>query len=248
MNKTYGKFAYIYDRFAREKMYEKQLEYLESIFRKFNFVPKKILDLACGTGTFLIHLNKRGYDVVGIDASEDMLKVAKNKIKKINLEIPLFHKDMRNFSLKWKIDCVTCLYDSLNNLNTVSDLKKTFKCVNNSLNKKGLFIFDVNTEYFIKNFFCQTEARDLGDIAYLREGKYDNKSKKVELKYVFFVKIDDKCYKKFHEIHHEKAFTLGEINRTLGTAQFDILGTYDPFSFNEISATTKRAYFVARKK
>lgn len=118
-----------------------EVKFFERLFKKFNKKVKNILDVACGTGRFSIEFAKKGYEVVGIDLSKEMLKVAKKKSG--NLKIDYRVADMRKFKSKTKFDCVICPFSSLLHLNTEEDVIKALKNFRQNLNKNGILIFDV---------------------------------------------------------------------------------------------------------
>ena len=104
--------------------------------------------MACGTGSVSKYLSDLGYNVIGLDLSDEMLTVASSK----QIKNAMFIKgDMTNFELLHKVDCCVCSLDSINHLKDIVEVKKCFDCVYNSLNDGGVFVFDVNTVYKHKN-------------------------------------------------------------------------------------------------
>lgn len=139
MNNAYKKFAYYYDDAISEIDYDLWLEFIELYLNK----DSKILDLACGSGTLAILLKLEGYNVSGLDLSESIIEIAKEKAKINHLNIPFYVDDMANFNLNEKFDVITCFFDSINFLQNEELVIKTFNCVKKHLNKGGIFICDV---------------------------------------------------------------------------------------------------------
>ena len=84
----YGDFAYVYDLLTKDVSYPKWADYIESLFLKYcESKPRLILDLACGTGSITIEMAKRGYDMIGIDISPDMLSCAMDKSSQLQLPV-----------------------------------------------------------------------------------------------------------------------------------------------------------------
>lgn len=108
---AYEGFASVYDTFMEETDYAMWVNYLHQIWEKQNFQPKLIADLGCGTGNVIQILAKQGYDVIGIDMSEDMLAEAKKKAQSENLDILYLLQDMREFELYGTVNCIISLYD-----------------------------------------------------------------------------------------------------------------------------------------
>ena len=128
-------------------------EYDDSVINKDDFYRNiqqernSILDLGCGTGTLTELLAERGYDMIGIDNSEEMLQIAMDKRDDAGLEILYLLQDMRSFELYGTVGAVISVCDSVNYLLEEEDVVQTFRLVNNYLYPGGLFIFDFNTVY-----------------------------------------------------------------------------------------------------
>ena len=106
-----------------------------------------IVDLGCGTGTLSQLLYHSGYDMIGIDYSEEMLQIAREKCVAENQEILYLCQDMREFELYSTVGTILCICDSINYLLSAKEVKQTFQLVENYLHPGGLFIFDFNTIY-----------------------------------------------------------------------------------------------------
>lgn len=142
MNK-YKNFSHYYDEIMTQIDYKDWLDFTNKYLKKDDI----ILDLACGSGTLINMLKNKGYNVEGLDYSEEMINIARNK----NPNIVFYNKDMTSFHIDKKYNVITCFFDSLNHLNTFDEIKKTFNCVYNHLNEKGLFIFDIFSFYAYLN-------------------------------------------------------------------------------------------------
>jgi len=137
-------YAEYYDLLYKDKDYESEVDFLESVFRQYSTNPiNTILDLCCGTGGHALILNKRGYEVTGVDASEVMLNKAEEKKKKLGLNIDFHSGDIRNFQLDKKFDCITCMFAGLNYVIQNDDIEKTLKNIHQHLSKDGLFVCDI---------------------------------------------------------------------------------------------------------
>lgn len=243
---SYKDFAQIYDLFMNDVPYKKWVLYLKRIWNKYNFNPKLIAELGCGTGNITIQLANKNYDMIGIDISEDMLAIAKQKSESLN--ILYLSQDITQFELYGTVDCIISLCDSLNYILKTNDLFKVFKLVNNYLNPKGLFIFDINTEYKFKNILgTNTFAETKSNAAYIWENFY-NKNKKINEYYLnFFIKQTQTNYKRFKEIHYERAYSINTIKKLLKKSNLKLLAVYDAFTFNKPKKDSERIYFVVQK-
>ena len=138
-NDRYASFAKFYDAVMGDRT--GPAEYLHGLIRRTKPNARKLLELACGTGSMLKHLG-RYYEVSGIDLSRHMLSVARRKVP----QAKLFQQNMVTFSLPERFDVICCVFDSINHIAPFSDWKKLFANVQRHLLPGGCFIFDINTQ------------------------------------------------------------------------------------------------------
>jgi SAM-dependent methyltransferase len=244
----YTRFADIYDRLTLDIPYSEWADYLQSAFLKFGLKPGLVLELGCGTGNMTIELAKRGYEMIALDVSEEMLAKAYNKAVENGLDILFINQDMREFELYGTVDAVICLLDSINYILSLSDLCKVFNLVYNYLNPGGLFIFDLNTPYKHEHVLGQKVFYEIGeDIVWLWKNNYDSKEKCSTFDMTFFVKNKDGLYERFDEIHKERAFSREEILACLKRSGLKFVGDYGELSFNNPKENQERIFYIARK-
>ncbi len=238
---SYNIFAEFYDDLTQNVEYEKIAKYVSSFFKKYYPSGKTVLDLACGTGTLSKLLNEEGYNIIGIDLSDDMLCIASSK----SVDNASFIKgDISSFALPQKVDYCVCSLDSINHLKSIEQVGECFNCVYNSLVDGGIFVFDVNTVYKHKNvlndntFVFDEENFFLSwDNEYLGENT-------VRILLDFFV-FNGVNYDRFSEEFCEKAYEISEIENKLN--KFKILGVYDELTLTEPKNDSERIYFVCKK-
>ena len=149
MKNAYKKFAYYYDEVIQETNYDLWVEFVEPYLKK----DDKILDLACGTGTFVTMLKLNGYEFVsGLDLSDEIIEIANEKRKINRLNIDFYVEDMMSFKVKEKQDVITCFFDSVNFLKDKNEIKKLFNSVYNALKPNGYFIFDIFSKEMLKEY------------------------------------------------------------------------------------------------
>lgn len=241
----YGDFANIYDDFI-DAPYEDWAQYIEEIWRRHGAAPKMVLDLACGTGSLTHILAEKGYGMIGVDASAEMLTIARQKGDGDG-QILFLHQDMRQFELYGTVDAVICVCDSINYLTNPADLARVFALVRNYLNPGGMFVFDINSEHKYENILADnTFAHICDDAAYIWENYYDLQEKINEYDITFFVKTDDAHYHRFEETHIQRAYSVQEINSALARANLEYLAHYGELTFDAPNPDDARIFFVAR--
>ena len=144
----YSAFARYYDELTANIDYKKRGEYFHSIIQRFKTTKENILlDLACGTGSISEVMAGLGYDVIGVDNSDEMLGIALDKKFDSGLDIQYLCQDMRKLDMFGTVDITVCALDSINHLASIDDVRKVFENVAFFSEQDGLFIFDVNTPY-----------------------------------------------------------------------------------------------------
>lgn len=246
---AYEEFAFVYDMFMDNVDYDMWVKYIHRIWKKEGIAPKVIAELGCGTGNITERLAKEGYDMIGIDISEDMLSVARAKADDDGITNILYSlQDMTEFELYGTVDVILSLCDSINYITEYEDLVNVFKQVNKYLEPDGLFIFDINTEYKFKhilgdNTFADTEE----NAAYIWQNFYDEDEKINEYYVNFFIKNNDNTYERTEECHYERAYSVEEIKNALSESGLIFEHSYDAFSFDAPKEDSERIYIVAGK-
>jgi 2-polyprenyl-3-methyl-5-hydroxy-6-metoxy-1,4-benzoquinol methylase len=165
---SYEQFAYLYDELMKDAPYDEWVSYVEGILAKYGIEATRLLDLACGTGELSVRFAKQGFDVTGIDLSEDMLAVAQAKAEATGAKIPFFQQNMANLEGQGQFDLIGIFCDSLNYLQSEEDVQATFSNVYQHLQSNGIFIFDVHSLYKITDVFInQTFALNDESVSYI---------------------------------------------------------------------------------
>ncbi len=247
MEKSYGKFAELYDRLTFDVPYKEYADLVELQIKKHNIKPELVFDLACGTGTLAGELSARGYDVIAADASEEMLDCA---IRKFGQGKILFlNQPMQDFELFGTVDVIICMLDSINYLTEREDLDRTFALCNNYLNDGGLFLFDVNSEYKFKNIFKDNiYTYETEDIFYVWENSYNEEEKLCDFFLTFFKENDNGLYERIDEHHFERCYSDEEITKLLETNGFEITGRFDGYSEEVAKSESERILYSAVKR
>lgn len=244
----YNDFAYYYDRLMGDVDYSQWADYIIDIFERYDRKPELIADLGCGTGSFCVEMDKRGYEMIGIDASVEMLSCARQKALDSGSEVLFLNQNITEFELYGTVDVITCLMDSLNYITYKNDLKRFFRLVNNYLNPGGLFIFDINSPYKFENVLASNVFYETSeDVSYIWQNSYDKKSEVCRFDLTFFVK-EGELYRRFDEVHYERNYAVEELTEMLGNAGMKVLGIYAAFGFRKPNPKSERVFFACVKQ
>ncbi len=242
----YNEFAYLYDELINDVDYKKWVEYYFKIFDRYGLKPKLGLDLGCGTGNMTTELAARGIEMTGVDLSEDMLCVARDK--SLDMDILYLNQDMRTFELYGTVDFIVSSLDCINYITDKRDLLKVMRLVNNYLDPGGLFIFDINTRYKLENVIGNnTFILENDDVFCTWQNEYDKWRRICDFYLTFFCK-ENGAYQRFDEQHTERAYDISEISALIEKAGMRVLNIYDDLSFNAPRKNSERVFFVAQEQ
>ena len=242
---AYTGFAQVYDTFMDNVPYDEWGEYLVSLLKKYGVEDGLVLDMGCGTGAMTRYLDAHGYDMTGIDVSEEMLTIAKEKSSP---DILYLLQDMREFELYGTMRAAVSICDSMNYILEEDDLLQVFSLVNNYLDPGGLFIFDMNTIHKYQDVIGDTTiAEDREDGSFIWENSYDRENALNVYELALFLPREDGLYEKCEEEHVQKAYSIEAIKAMIVKAGMELVAVYDAYTHNPGDENCERLTFVARE-
>ncbi|MBQ9416672.1 MAG: class I SAM-dependent methyltransferase [Clostridia bacterium] len=229
---SYTALAHMYERLNADAPYEKWIAYLDAVIR--HFMPQNpglVLDLACGTGRITRGLAALGYDMIGVDASEDML--AQAWAEQTDPPILYLHQRMESFELYGTVGAVVCCLDSLNYLLKPGDLETCFSLVHNYLDPNGVFLFDMNTPYQFetgygnRDYFLESRGeKGLPQLYCGWRNQYDPKTGLCDFSLDLFEEEGKGLFRHTREVQTERCYAWEEIRDTLQRTGFELLDVY----------------------
>lgn len=251
---AYTSFAAVYDTFMDNVPYEEWKEYICMLLGEHGIEEGIVLDLGCGTGTMTELLAEQGYDMIGVDYSEDMLEIAREKQLQSGSEILYLQQDMREFELYGTVRAVVSVCDSINYITEEDELLQVFCLVNNYLDPEGIFIFDFNTEYKYRELLGdQTIAESRDECSFIWDNYYYEEEKINEYELSIFIRDDrlsvggDDIYRRYQETHYQRAYSLEMIQELIRRSGMEFLAAYDAFTKEKPSGTSERVYIIAKE-
>ncbi len=249
MNNCYRDFSSIYDRLmTRDIPYARWADYIENLFILYGIDPQLICELACGTGNMTIPLAQRGYEMIGVDLSAEMLAAAREKAARANADILFLNQDMTRLDLYGTVDAVLCMIDGFNYVLPPAALFSMLQRIKTCfLNPGGLVIFDVSTEYKLSTTIGgNTFIYDTDDIFYTWENRYFPKKRISDMTLNFFVREKSGAYRRFTERHVQRAHRQAELACILTKAGFSNLQVFEELTFSPPRPDSQRIVFAAQ--
>lgn len=245
----YGFFSSVYDTLTENVNYAARADYIADLLADNGIKGGILLDLACGTGTLSIEMSKKGFEVIGVDASADMLSVAMNNAYEADRNILFLCQPMQQLDLYGTINAAICTLDSINHLTDPDDVQATFDKVSLFTEPGGVFVFDVNTVFKHREILADnTFVYDMDDVYCVWQNSLDSATDTVQIDLDIFEQVDDGIYERMQESFCERAYTLPLLKEMLGKAGFETVAVYDELSREEPKENSERLFIVARKK
>lgn len=240
----YESFSEVYEELMDDVPYDKWCDRICSILGENRINDGLLLDLCCGTGKMTRLMAQRGYDMTGVDGSEEML----SKAKTAEDEILYLCQEAAELELYGTVRAAISVCDSLNYILDEEELTEVFRRVNNYLDAGGLFIFDINTEYKFSEILkdgCIAENRE--GVSYIWNNFYDVNEKINEYELTLFIEREEGLYEKQVEYHYERAYTVDEIKACLEKAGMELIGIYHDYENEPVKEDSQRILFVAKE-
>ena len=265
--RAYTSFSMVYDELMDNIPYDEWSDYLTGLLQEEGIeAGKTIVELGCGTGKMTRRLAGAGYQMLGVDLSEDMLMIARDVQmdhfyslgvdKNFSCEsvtdddhILYIQQDMTELELDCEADAFVSICDSMNYLTQEDELYKTFCKVATYMVRGGVFIFDMKTPYFYREILGDnTFAESREDVSYIWENYFDEKSQINEYALSLFVPLeeDESIYRRFQEFHYQRAYSTDVVIKQAQKAGLKVKAVYDAFTRETEKEDSERLYFVLK--
>ena len=246
---SYENLAHWYDQLTEDVDYSGWADWLERFFVRSSVPVRLVLDLACGTGSLSLELAKRGYEMIGVDLSPEMLMEANEKCAGLAEEKrPTFLcQSMDELDLFGTVDACVCCLDSINYITDSATLKEAFSRVHTFLMPGGLFIFDINSPEKLKAMDGQTYLDETDDVYCVWRADYDSRTRICTYGFDLFERKGEVWHRE-GEFHEEKAWKPEVLQRWLMQAGFESVRLYGDRKLRAPKEGEQRIFFVARKE
>ena len=242
---AYQEFAYFYDEFNGEADYNALYARIKAELDAHGIQDGILLDMGCGTGELTLMLTQAGYDMIGVDQSEEMLAVVRDKADQLGISerLLLLRQDLLNLDLYGTIRGAVSTFDTFNH---IPDLDRTIQNAAFFMEEGGVLLFDMNTPYKHKEVLGEnTFTLEGPDANCVWHNHWDEANQKVDIS----IGIDyQDTGEHFEENFSEYTYPLEQIRATLEKYGFQLESVCDGESFGPLTETSQRYFMCAVKQ
>ena len=251
----YTALAAVYDLFMDNVDYAAWSDRIEEILTEHGIRDGLVLDLGCGTGQITERLAAKGYDMTGVDISEEMLQQAVLKRDASGLDILYLQQDMRAFELYGTMRAIVSTCDCVNYITEPEELLQVFRLVSNYLDPGGLFVFDFNTKAKYAGIGETSIAEARQDASFIWENYWDEEESINEYQLTLFLPAGEASsgsgeilYRKAEEYHVQRGYNLNEIKGLLESAGMLLLKAYNGYTEQAADEQSERIVILAQER
>ena len=246
---SYGVFSEFYDALTANVSYDTVSQVLSSLLTRYGKSRGLLLDLACGTGSVSVRLAEKGYEVIGVDLSPEMLSEAQNKAYSAGQNILFLCQDMTALDLYGTVDAAVCTLDGLCHLPDEESVFAALQKVSLFMNPGGVFLFDVNSVYKHRAVLGNnTFVYDTDDVYCVWQNTLLSDGVTVQMDLDFFEPVSDEGdYVRQSERFTERAYPRETLEAMLKKTGFTVLDVFDGYSEKPAHDTSERLLFAVRK-
>ncbi len=243
---SYEFLAGSYDALTSDVGYDRWADYIEKHFARLKRPVRTVLDLACGTGSLTWELARRGYEMTGVDLSEDMLSIAEEKCRSLPVRPRFFCQGMEALQLPGRVDACVCCLDSVNYVLKPQKLQRAFRRVYNALEPGGLFLFDADTPEKLESMEGQIFLDETEEEFCVWRGEYSPRRRVCSFWMDIFHR-EGNCWLRGGELHEEYAYTMEELESYLRGAGFLGIKRFGELRLRAPREGEQRVFFTAVK-
>ena len=247
---AYTGFAEVYDLFMEDVPYGEWSLWIRDVLAEHGIRDGLVLDLGCGTGVMTELLADAGYDMIGIDQSEEMLENAAKRREQSGHDILYLCQDMREFELYGTVRAIVSVCDTMNYILEEEEFLGVLTlAARNYLDHEGLFLFDLNTEYKYRELLGeQTIAENRDEGSFIWENFYDEEKMINEYELTLFIREDSGYYRKYEESHYQRAYALDTVKELVERSGLELLKICDAYTKEPVREDSERVCVICRRR
>ena len=244
---AYTAFAKVYDLFMEDVPYDVWCEDIVRILHTFGIDDGIVCDMGCGTGQLTRRLAGKGFDMIGIDLSAEMLGEA---MAQESEGILYLQQDLRSFELYGTVRAFVSYCNTMNYLLTEEDLVTALRLVNNYLDPGGIFLFDLHTDAYYRAIGDETIAEDRDEAGFIWENSYDEETGINQYDMVFYIEEDaeEELFRRYTEQHLQRGYGTEDIRKAAAAAGMDLLWIRDAETGNDADEDSTTMLIALRER
>ena len=243
---SYESLAGCYDALTEDVAYEQRADFIEKLMGRSRVPVHTVLDLACGTGTMTAIFTRRGYELIAVDGSEEMLYAAREKACDLPGVPPLFlHQQMPKLDLYGTVEAAICCLDSINYLTSPKDVQRTLARLKLFVQPGGVLIFDINSVHKLRNLDGQVFLDETDDVYCVWRTEFSKRSRICSYYMDIFQRQEDGSWSRDFEEHRQRAYEVEELKQWLTEAGFTDIRTHGDCRAGRPREDEERIYFSA---
>ncbi|HCI72754.1 MAG TPA: class I SAM-dependent methyltransferase [Balneola sp.] len=248
---NYSNLAPLYDKLMENVDYESWADYIDEIIQEHHPEAEKVLELACGTGSVAISLEELGYyEITAGDLSPHMIEVAKEKASKVDSAVQFKTLDFLNINIEDEFDVIFSVFDSVNYLQTESEVKIMLDECRKLLKEDGLLIFDFSTPLNSMEAVdhLNNEEAEVKSLRFFRTSEYDAINKIHTNTFEIEQLSEDKkeIISSFKEVHKQRIYSLEEMLSILKQTPYHLVAKYGDFDLIDADENSARITLVLK--
>ncbi|RIK82997.1 MAG: hypothetical protein DCC68_04835 [Planctomycetota bacterium] len=264
MSSYLGRHAELYDLFYADKPYAAEAAFVDAIVREFataagpdSTAPRRLLELACGTGRHALELEKRGYEILATDYSADMLACARRRAELAGSRVQFHLADMRRLAECEAIagqtfDAAYALFDSIGYVQTNAGVAEVLAGVREALRPGGLFVFEFWHAAAMLRGFDPLRVRrwqtDAGEVVRISRTTLDVPRQLSHVAYEILELGHNGAFGRIEETQTNRYFLVQEMAAFVAAAGLEAVAWYAGFSRDApIDESTWHVVGVARR-
>jgi SAM-dependent methyltransferase len=238
---AYSRLAEVYDEIVIDPCHDRWASFLHELWSADPVGVRSVLDLCCGTGLLADELIRRGYRVVGVDASDAMLALARQRL---GPEVALSRMALPDLRVEGVFDAAICTFDGFNYL-TLEELRLTMAAVAGRLRPAGWLVFDLHTDEMM-NFTISNPivAGESAENDFVISSTVDPVERTCDTTIEVMRSRDGDP---FSEQHRQYFHTDTDVHAALQDASFAVSAVGEEYTHEPADGSTLRATWTARR-
>ena len=246
-----AELAKYYDVMRQYRDYDRESSFVDNLIIKHIPTTKKVLDICCGTGEHAIRMARFGYELAGVDQSQDMLDIAADKAMRSGLAINFIREDIFDLEIKKKFEVAYCLGYTFLYMTTYSDVRRFFKTVRNALIPGGLFLVDfINGLSLSKDFDKDEFTYQHKDVTIRQHDNWylDKRRGVKHLNFEYEITDNAGRVRKIYAEEDLRLFYDNEVQSLFSDCGFSNIESFGDYTFERNKTDTPYIVIVSGKK